>query len=695
MTDSVVRIHLSGTATDKSGHLIAQHDFTIGIYPLLKDEHCWFLAVDFDKASWQQDILAFANTCDEKGVPVSIERSRSGNGGHAWIFFNEPVLAADARKLGSGLLTETMQHNPELGFDSYDRLFPNQDTLPSGGFGNLIALPMQHGPRQQGNSLFVDKEFEPYPDQWEYLSSVKVKRLTRSQVRKLLSSLDEELGFEAASGMPLDQPWKSTAKKRDELIDCPLPGQVEIVLDNQLYIEKQGLPAPLRNRLKRLAAFPNPEFYRAQAMRLSTFNKPRIVACADDFPQHIGLPRGCLQSVTELFEQLDISPCIQDRRNSGRSVRVGFTGTLNHRQKQARDALLKHDTGILAATTGFGKTVVATSVIAERQTNTLILVHRRELLEQWMAQLSAFLDIEPGHIGQIGGGKRKATGVIDVAIIQSLCRKGTVDERVADYGQVIVDECHHLSAYSFESVIRQCKAKYILGLTATAFRKDGHHPIIFMQCGPIRFQVDAKQQASERSFAHRVISRFTDFRVPPALFSQDKPGIQEVYKQLVGDEARNDMIFNDVMDALEKGRSPIILTERKEHVLLLSEKIRNFARNMVVLHGGMGARKRRAELEKLREIPDNAERVVIATGRYLGEGFDDARLDTLFLAMPISWKGTLAQYAGRLHRAHDNKTEVIIYDYIDGGVPMLANMADKRRKGYRNLGYTESTGSEH
>ena len=692
VTDHVIRNHLAGNGSDNSNHSAAQQDFIIGVYPLLQDDRCWILAVDFDKASWQQDISAFLKTCSEKEVPVSIERSRSGNGGHAWIFFNEPILATDARKLGSYLLTETMQHNPEMGFDSYDRLFPNQDTLPSGGFGNLIALPLQYRPRQQGNSVFVDQNFDPYPDQWAYLSSVK--RLSQLQITELMDNLSEELGFEEDVNAFLDQPWNTfpTKKNKHNAINYPLPTHVDIVFNDQIYIEKQNLPPQLRNKLKRLAAFPNPEFYQAQAMRLSTFNKPRIIACADDFPQHIGLPRGCFEKLIQLFQELDIEPCIDDQRLVGDSFEVEFRGALNKLQKQARTELLKYDTGVLAATTGFGKTVVGIDIIAKRKTNTLILVHRRQLLEQWIAQLPVFLNIDPKQIGQIGGGKRKPTGVIDVAIIQSLYQKNTVDECVANYGQIIVDECHHLSAYSFEAVIKQCKAKYILGLTATATRKDGHHPIIFMQCGPIRFKVDAKQQALERPFNHHVVPRFTDFMMAADILpKQQKPTIQDIYKDLICDDARNDLIFDDVMQALEKKRSPIILTERKEHLLLLAEKLQKFCKNIIVLHGGMGVRKRKEALNKLQSVPDREERIIIATGRYLGEGFDDARLDTLFLTMPISWKGTLAQYAGRLHRAHDNKTEVIIYDYVDAGVPVLARMADKRHTGYKNLGYTQST----
>ncbi|WP_237051494.1 DEAD/DEAH box helicase [Magnetospirillum sp. ME-1] len=366
---------------------------------------------------------------------------------------------------------------------------------------------------------------------------------------------------------------------------------------------------------------------------------------------------------------------------------MNFTGTLTLEQQAASVALQRHDTGVLAATTAFGKTVVAAHVIAARMTNTLILVHRRQLLDQWIARLSTFLDLPPKSIGQIGGGKRKPTGIVDVAVIQSLVRKGEVDDLVGQYGHLVIDECHHLSAVSFEAVARRCKAKHVLGLSATVTRKDGHHPIIFMQCGPVRFRVDAKRQAAQRPFGHRVVLRQTGFTLPVGLNS-DRPAIQDVYNALARDEQRNAMIFDDVLKALENGRSPVILTERKEHALLLAERLLQFARNVIVLHGGMGVRARRAQAEQLAAIADTEERVLIATGRYIGEGFDDARLDTLFLTMPISWRGTLAQYAGRLHRLHPGKREVIIYDYVDETVPVLARMGGKRFKGYDSLGYS-------
>ncbi|MCY4206969.1 MAG: DEAD/DEAH box helicase family protein [Roseovarius sp.] len=685
VSDDVLRQHLTGKDA-------WNNDFTIGVYPLLPDERCWFLAADFDKENWQNDVAAYMKICGLKDVPAYVERSRSGNGCHVWIFFSNPVKASDARKLGSYLLTETMEHHPDLGFSSYDRFFPNQDNTPVGGFGNLIALPLQRDPRQRGNSVFLDENFQPYHDQWVFLSSI----------RKMTPAVVETLVLEAVNrgrviGLHIpvneedsDQPWKARPSRRLRPLEIttPMPDVIKIVAGNQLYIEKNGLPPQLINRLIRTAAFQNPEFYKAQAMRLPVFDKPRIIACAENFPCHIGLPRGCLDDVLKLLAKINVKHEIADERNTGKSISAKFLGTLGKDQKPAVKALLDHETGVLSAATGFGKTVLAAHIIAKRKRNTLILVHRKQLLEQWIVRLQTFLSTEDIDIGQIGGGKRKPTGQIDVALIQSLVRKGEVDDCVAEYGHLIVDECHHISAVSFEAVARQCKAKYVLGLTATPMRKDGQQQIIFMQCGPVRHHVDARKQAIKRPFGHFVVPRYTDFKLPQHLEGQhERMPIQTLYTELANNGIRNEMILNDVAVALKNGRSPVILTERKEHVAYFADRLAGLSKNLITLQGGMGKKVHKQMLEELDRIGDHEERILIATGRYIGEGFDDARLDTLFLAMPISWKGTLAQYTGRLHRIHHNKTKVQVYDYIDYQIPVLQRMSERRMSGYRSLGY--------
>ncbi len=676
ITDEVVDGHLRGRQT-------------IGVYPMLTDGTCWFLAADFDKQTWQRDAEAFLSTCRSKQIPSALERSRSGNGGHVWIFFAGPLPVALARRLGAHLLTETMKRNPDIGFESYDRLFPSQDTIPVGGFGNLIALPLQHGPRQNDNSVFLGESFEPYRDQWAFLSALP--RLTLAQAMAAVEAADRQAQV-IDLRRPLDEeheePWgvPPFGPKLVTGISGPLPKSLEVVLGNQIYIPRAELPPGLINRLIRLAAFQNPAFYRTQAMRLSTFGIPRIIACAELLSHHIALPRGSREEMEQLFKELDIRVRMRDERQTGHSVKTAFIGELTWQQQAAADALLAHETGVLAATTAFGKTVVAAFIIAARKTSTLILVHRRQLMEQWVARLSAFLDLPASSIGQVGSGKRKLSGIVDVAVIQSLVRRGKVDNILADYGQLVVDECHHISAVSFEAVTRHAQAKYVLGLSATVTRQDGHHPIIFMQCGPVRFRTTAKAQARQRSFRHCVVLRPTDFQITTEIEEKHFP-MQRIYAALATDEKRNTLIFDDVLKALDAQRSPVIITERKDHALWFAERLSRFARNVLLLHGGMGIRQRREMMQRLEEIPETEERLLIATGRYIGEGFDDARLDTLFLAMPISWKGILTQYVGRLHRPHPEKQEVRVYDYVDKAVPILRRMSEKRLRGYENLGY--------
>ena len=415
------------------------------------------------------------------------------------------------------------------------------------------------------------------------------------------------------------------------------------------------------------------------------FWKPRVIHCAEEFPRHLGLPRGCRTEVVELLESHGIRIELADKRFGGRPLEIAFRGELGPDQERAISELLRHETGVLSAGTAFGKTVIAIWMIAARKSNTLILVHRRQLLDQWRERLSIFLNVPLESIGQIGAGRRKPTYAIDVALLQSLNRKGVIDDGVAEYGHVIVDERHHLSAFSFEQVLRQVRARYVLGLTATPFRKDGHHPIILMQCGEIRHRVSARQQAFARPFRHLVLPRPTAFRLP---LQGEGPPIHEIYKALSCDEARNGLIVRDVLNAVGRGRSPLVLTERIDHLNLLAPRLESSVKNLIVLRGGMGAKQRRAAMDHLARIPANEECVIVATGRYIGEGFDNARLDTLFLAMPISWRGTLQQYVGRLHRLHSNKREVIVYDYTDDGVPLLAAMFKRRLKGYETAGYS-------
>ncbi|HEU4653138.1 MAG TPA: DEAD/DEAH box helicase family protein [Steroidobacteraceae bacterium] len=666
-------------------------EFIAGVYPLLHDETCWFVAVDFDGIDWVNDARAYVHACAAHGVQAALERSRSGNGAHAWIFFAEAVLARDARKLAAWFITVTMESRPEIGFESYDRLFPSQDTMPAGGFGNLIALPLQRRARDQGNTVFIDADLNPYADQWAFLASLQ--RVDAGTLYRLLDDADARggaLGVRIpAEDEESETPWRAPSSRRinPTPIREPLPRSVRIVVADEVYVDHSELPPSMVARLTRLAAFQNPEFYRAQAMRLPTFGKPRVISCASLHARHIGLPRGCLDEVRTLLAQHKVECVLEDRRESGSPLSVRFTGTLRRDQDAAVSAMAAHDFGVLSATTAFGKTVVAAAMIALRGCNTLVLVHRRELLQQWGERLQEFLSLTGKEIGYIGGGKRKPTGRVDIAIIQSLVRKGEVSDLIAGYGQLIVDECHHLSASSFELVARRSKAKYVLGLSATVTRKDGHHPIIFMQCGPVRHRVDARSQATRRAIDHCVHIRRTKFQFEQA--DGQRISMAEIYAALATDADRNALIFDDVLTALEHGRCPLVLTERRDHLEWLQEKFSRFARNVVVFKGGMTERARK-DAKAMLEQSAAKERLVLSTGKYLGEGFDDARLDTLFLTMPISWKGTLAQYVGRLHRTHHDKSDVIVYDYVDSSVRVLARMAARRQAGYRALGYVIS-----
>ena len=685
VTDDVVRWHLSGR--DDQGR-----DFVMGVYPMLQDETCHFLAIDFDRDHWQADAAAFLDTCRRLEIPAALERSRSGNGGHVWIFFAEALAASLARKLGSHILTETMETRPDLGLRSYDRLFPNQDTVPKGGFGNLIALPLQRRPRDRGNSVFLDDQLRPHEDQWAFLAWMQ--RGTRARAEAMVREAEGKgriVGVRLAVTEDEDDvPWTAPPSRRraEPPIDGPLPDRLEMVLADQIYIPKDGLPPALRNRLIRLAAFQNPEFYRAQAMRLPTYDKPRIIDCAEDHARHIGLPRGCLEEVQTLLTHLRLKPVLRDERFGGRPLAVSFRGELRPEQQAAAEAMLACDTGVLSATTAFGKTVLAAWLIARRGVNTLVLVHRQQLLEQWIERLSMFLGMPAKAIGRLGGGQKRLTGALDVALMQSLVRKAVVDDRVADYGHLVVDECHHLSARSFELVARRAKAKYVTGLSATVTRKDGHHPIIFMQCGPVRYRVDARQQAAARPFSHQVIVRPTGFRAPEPPDTDQRVEFQKLYDALSACDARNHLICDDVVSAVHAGRSPLVLTERTEHLRALAERLRSEVSLVITLQGGMGKRALHEALAQVAEVPVETGRVLLATGRFIGEGFDDPRLDTLFLALPVSWRGTIAQYVGRLHRLHEGKREVRVYDYADLDVPMLARMCDRRCPGYEAVGYT-------
>ena len=670
LSDSVIYDHLAGKRT-------------VGVYPLLADNTCHLLAADFDEAEWKDDARAFFQSCHELGVPIALEISRSGNGAHAWVFFDGAVSARDARRLGTALISHTCSRTRQLKLESYDRLFPNQDTMPKGGFGNLIALPLQKTPRDNGCSVFVNGELQPYADQWAFLASVQ-----------LMAPHDIEPTILRATGggHPLDvtfiddedlkEPWKRTAPAIKKL-PRPMPKELTVISSNLIYFEKAELPQPLANRLVRLAAFQNPEFYKAQAMRFGVWDTPRVIGCAENFPNHIALPRGCLEAAQDLLKTNGIRCTLRDERCGGEILDVTFTGTLRADQETAVDALLDHDTGVFCAPTAFGKTVTAAAMIARRGVTTLVLVHRTELLKQWQERLQSFLDVGKGVIGTIGGGKAKTTGRIDIAVMQSLSRQGEVNALVENYGQVIVDECHHVGAVSFDAILKRVKAKYVLGLTATPIRRDGQQPIIFMQCGPIRHTALRPASAPHDL---EVIPHSLHKRIDLSLDA----GIQDVFRHLALDQERTTAIAEEIENEFNQGRKVLVLTERTDHLDAILVALADKVPTPFVLHGRMSKKLRSQLITELDSLSPDAPRILLATGKLVGEGFDHPPLNTLLLAMPISWKGTLQQYAGRLHREHATKTDVRIIDFVDTGHLALMRMWEKRQRGYRAMGYRMS-----
>ena len=667
LSDSVIYDHLAGKQT-------------VGVYPLLEDDTCHFLAVDFDEADWQQDALAFIRSCEELGVPAALEISRSGQGAHAWVFFAGRVSARDARRLGTAIISHTCARTRQLELASYDRLFPNQDTMPKGGFGNLIALPLQKHPRESGCSVFVDAALRPHSDQWAYLAAIRpmathdieptILRATGGVHPLDVTFIDDE---------DLATPWKRQANTSAKLAGT-MPQALTVTLANLIYFEKSALPQALANRLIRLAAFQNPEFYKAQAMRMSVWDKPRVIGNAENFPQHIALPRGCLDAALVMLKDNGIRCDLQDERFAGKPIQADFVGKLRPDQEQAVAAMLKHNAGVLCAPTAFGKTVTAAAIIAQRGVNTLVLVHRTELLKQWQERLQAFLGVGKGGVGTIGGGKAKPTGMIDIAVMQSLSRQGEVNALVENYGQIVVDECHHVGAASFDAILKRTKAKFVLGLTATPIRRDGQQPIIFMQCGPIRHTA-ARPVDAPHDLEVVPRSRFTRIDLPTTA------GIQDVFRHLANDLARTEAIAAEAAAAFEQGRKVLVLTERTEHLEAIHQALTALARSPLVLHGRMSKKQRATLIDELDALPPEAPRILLATGRLVGEGFDHPPLDTLVLAMPVSWKGTLQQYAGRLHREHASKADVRIIDFVDTGHPALLRMWEKRQRGYRAMGY--------
>lgn len=663
LTDEAIEDHLIGRAT-------------IGIYPLLDGDTCWFLACDFDGPGWAVDALGFLKVCRQRRISAYVKRSRSGQGAHVWLFFGEAVKASLARRLGAGLLRETMLECGELDLESYDRLFPSQDFVPKGSFGNLIALPLQGENRQLGCTEFLDPTtLQPWPDQWASLSGIH--RLTASETHDIA---DAVRSINVGPQSTLDaRPMRG--QQAPPAIDC--------ILDAGLSLERGGLPPALLSAIKHLATVHNPEFYRRQKQRFSTFQTPRFIRCYDQDLTHLRLPRGVLEGLELVAKEFGSTLSVTDQRQVPSAMNLEFTGTLDDVQERAVADLLPHDMGVLVAPPGTGKTVMGCAVIAERNLPTLILVHREPLVEQWRNRLADGLGIPADEIGLLARGKDKRNGRLDVAMIQSLRTIEDLETFFGNYGCLVVDECHHVPAVSFEACVKRAPIRFILGLTATPYRKDGLEDLITMQCGPIRHEIKRRPHDTS-GLLLSLHAQPTDLALDG---SQEMP-IQEIFRAVVESGERSRSIVRDVVSALSQRRRCLVLTEWKEHVRTLAGLLQEANVEPIVLEGGMGKKQRSALLKRIEETSPEQDLVIVSTGQYIGEGFDCPQLDTLFLAFPVAFKGKLVQYTGRILRAHEGKDAAIVYDYVDSGVPVLKAMFAKRLRAYKSLGFEASKRTE-
>jgi superfamily II DNA or RNA helicase len=656
LTDPVVYDHL-------------MKDKTIGVYPLLPNSRCCFLACDFDKQGWQLDALGYLNVCKQYGIPAYLERSRSGNGAHVWIFFSASVEALKARRLGISLLRQTMEQRAELDLASYDRFFPNQDFTPQGGFGNLIALPLQKRSCEKGNTEFLnsdDVSLKPWPDQWAFLS--QAERISPAQLEIFLQKVPA-----LAVGVGTMRPPSPALRQKH-----PAPKKIRCTLGAMFSIEKSGIPPWLLSQLKHAASLWNPAFFKKQKMRYSTYNTPRFIKCYEEDMSHLHLPRGISEEVLAVVKAAESELVVVDQRPIPAKLSFQFHGQLTDSQEHAMRTMLSEDIGVLVAPPGAGKTVMGCYAIAKRGVPTLVLSHRKPILEQWRTQLMTLLQLTSAEIGQVGGGKDRQTEIVDLGMLQSLQKydPAALEAFFAPYGFAVIDECHHIPAVTFEASLKRVTAKYILGLTATPKRSDDLGDIIPMQCGPIRCRMGIEDNGISRQFIVRETALSS---LPPELT------IQEVFKVMARDEARNHLIHEDVLEALSRGRKCILLSSLKEHCKVLAENLAQKGKRPFLLSGTMGKKERTAILDEIKNSPSDNELLIIATGQYLGEGFDCPQVDTLFLAFPVSYPGKLIQYVGRILRTHPGKESVIVYDYVDKQVPVLNRMCYRRSKAYQTM----------
>lgn len=669
-------------------HLRGTH--AIGTYAIREDDSCIFIAADFDGDGWQNDAQAYSRAGSHAGVSVFMERSRSGAGAHAWIFFSEPVPAVLARRLGTILLAKAASSQPAMPLQAYDRLFPNQDTMPAGGFGNLIALPLAKTPRERGNTVFLGADLKPVPDQWEFLRAAH--RLSRDELDRILARIAPlpPIAGPAESASPsfsLQGDERVLDLSRPKISSRMMTGEITARLDSSLHLPRAALPTAVVAALKRLATFANPVFHEKQRLRFPTYDTPRFIFAGELHPDRLVLPRGVIDEAVGLIESAGGAVTIQEARADAPRVRWTFHCELRGEQERAVREMVKHDYGVLSAPPGAGKTVMGCALIARHRTATLVLVHRAILLEQWREEAGRFLGLKRKEIGVWRGKESRLTGRLDIAMLPSLARWENVSALFSGYGLVIVDECHHVPAVSFEALLKACPCRRVVGLTATPQRKDGLERLLHLQCGPIRHTVEVP---AGETVLRTVFVRRSSFHLTTE--GTTKPAIHEIWQALVDDPGRTQQVANDVWAAVKEGRSPLVLSDRKAHLDKLQEAFAQLrgVEDVAVfrLESGSGIKQRRivrAEIDARSVKHQNY--VLFSTASLIGEGFDLPSLNTLFLGMPLSFKGRLIQYAGRLHRTHADKRDVVIYDYLDDNHPVTQAMFRRRAAAYRQMGY--------
>lgn len=696
----IYRSHLAG-AKEWGRQWQRDREFVAGVFPVAADGTCRFLCVGFEGNGWRSDARAFLDVARLWRIPCALEAGRSGAGGRAWVFFEDAVAARKARALANSLVTEAMEIRPEMDFSIYDRIWPCEETAIPPANAKPIALPLQSRQVEFGCTVFLDDRMTPLDDQWAYLS--QLKRLSAARVNSLLKGSgrsDDVLGVRLAEVGDFDATGGRVPKARLALrsVSGTMPARVSVEISNQVYVDRAQMPNAHVRGIAALAAFQNPAFIAAQSKKREVSGKPRVIARATIDDRRIALPRGCLPDLLRYLEHYGALPVLDDRRSRGTPLPpgCGFSGTLEPTQRQAFEALIPHDIGVVEGPPSFGKTVLGAAMIGHRGVNALVLVNRSILVTQWQDSLRRFLDIDPALIGTIANGKWRNTGVIDIAIIQGLSdtERGegglTLDELpddfIAGYGNIIIDECHHIAAPTYEAVVKRALAVWLTSLSATTDRADGQEPVVFMQCGPIRHRTTAAEQAKERGISQRVIQKRTRAVLPPEVPVDDPNALQEIYKALSEDEERNEQICLDVIAALERGRNPIVISERREHLDILAERLGPHAAHIAVMRGQMRKAEKLQAADTL-AAPPGARRLILATGAFLGEGFDDSRLETLFLTMPISTETWIRQYTGRLQRKHAGKDGVEVYDYVDFNVQRLVNMWLARQRVYEEIGF--------